>query len=65
MKAKNKTKPMNHQRLSASARPMSSTSAKPTAKSFLQLAASMAIPREHRERLAKFVAEQRIALPWF
>jgi antirestriction protein ArdC len=27
--------------------------------------ASMAIPREHRERLAKFVAEQRIALPWF
>jgi hypothetical protein len=22
-------------------------------------------PREHRERLAKFVAEQRIALPWF
>ena len=64
MKARNKTKRMNHQRLSDFARPTSSTSAKRTAKNFPTIGSVNGDPREYRERLAKFVAEQGIALEY-
>ena len=64
MKAPNKTKRMNHQRLSDFARPTSSTSARRTAKNSPTIGSVNGDPREYRERLAKFVTEQGIALEY-